>query len=100
MVETIRALQPNAIIFLQGIMHVTASRSMTDPIFTNANIVDKNKAIATLANGRDIFYIDMNPIVCDENGDVLEEHSADDVHLRARAYPLWADFLRNNGIIR
>ena len=99
-VETIRQMQPNAIIFLQGIMHVTASRSKTDSIFTNANIVDKNEAIASLANGRDIFYIDMNPVVCDENGDLMEEHSADDVHLRARAYPLWRDFLMSNGIIR
>ena len=89
----IRAQQPLAILYIDGIMHVTAAKSCSDSVFTNSNIVDKNRAIATLANGRDIFYIDVNPYVCDENGNLLPELTIDHAHLKAAAHERTREFL-------
>ena len=99
-VAVIRQLQPDAIIYIQGIMHVSADKSRSDSVFNNPNIVQRNQAIATLANGRDIFYIDMNTAVCDENGDLKAELTADGVHLKASAYALWREFLMQNAVVR
>lgn len=99
-VAVIRQLQPNAIIYIEGIMHVTESKAKSDDAFNNVNIVQRNTAIATLANGRDIFYIDMNSAVCDENGNLRTELTADGVHLKGSAYSLWHDFLLHNAIVR
>ncbi|MBP3736175.1 MAG: hypothetical protein J6I56_04065 [Lachnospiraceae bacterium] len=96
----IRQLQPDAIIYIQGIMHVSKQRSSTDKIFNNTCIVQRNTAIASLANGHDIFYLDMNPEFCDENGDLYPELSADGIHLKASAYSKWHEFLLNNAIYR
>lgn len=96
----IREKQPEAIIFIQGIMHVDKALSSSDSSRNNTVIVQRNEAIATLANGRDIFYIDMNPYVCDENGDLKDELSGDGVHLKASAYENWDRSLMENAIVR
>ncbi len=99
-VAVIRQLQPDAIIYIEGIMHVTESKAKSDDAFNNVNIVQRNTAIATLANGHDIFYIDMNSAVCDENGNLRTELTADGVHLKGSAYSLWHDFLLHNAVVR
>ena len=100
LLEMIRQTEPDAIIYIEGNMHVSKAFSSSDPVTNNVNLVERNAAIATLANGRDIFYLDMNPAVCDENGDLREELTGDGVHLKASAYELWADFLRKNAIVK
>lgn len=100
LLEMIREKEPDAILYIEGNMHVSKAFSSSDPVTNNVNLVERNAAIATLANGRDIFYLDMNPAVCDENGDLREELSGDGVHLKASAYELWADFLRQNAIVK
>lgn len=100
LLEMIRQAEPDAILYIEGNMHVSKAFSSSDPVTNNVNLVERNAAIATLANGRDIFYLDMNPAVCDENGDLREELTGDGVHLKASAYELWADFLRKNAIVK
>ncbi len=98
-VEKIHKLQPDAIIYIQGIMHVSKKMSSTDPVYNNKAIVQRNKAISTLANGRNIFYIDMNADLCDANGDLKEELTGDGIHLKASACELWHKFLLKNAIV-
>lgn len=99
-VEKIRELQPDAIIFVEGIMRVTGEKSENDPIFNNTNINEKNDAIAALADNRDIFYIDVNEVVCDENGDLVHEYTIDEIHLKAKYYEIWKEFLLKHGIVK
>ena len=94
----IRKLQPKAIIYVQGIMHENKKLSSTDPVFNNRNVLEKNNAIATLANGHDIFYLDMNEAVCDDDGNLKDEYSNDGIHLKAANYGLWEDWLRDHVI--
>ena len=96
----IRELQPEAIIYVQGIMHVTKSTAQKSPFTNNTNIVERNQAISTFANGRDIFYLDMNELICDEEGNLRSDLSGDGVHLKASAYSYWRDFLLQNGIVK
>ena len=98
-IKKINKLQPDAIIYIQGIMHVSRNMSSTDPVYNNKAIVQRNKAISTLANGRNIFYIDMNADLCDENGDLKAELTGDGIHLKASACELWHKFLKKNAIV-
>ena len=98
-VQKINKLQPDALIYIQAIMHVSKNMSSTDPVYNNKAIVQRNKAIATLANGRNIFYIDMNGALCDENGDLKADLTGDGIHLKASACALWHDFLRKNAVV-
>lgn len=97
--EEIRMLQPDALIVIQAIMHVTGEKDREDPIFNNTNINERNEALKELANGDDIFYIDVNEVYDDENGNLRQDMSADDVHLLGNCYELWHTFYLEHGIV-
>lgn len=98
-VYRIRQLQPNALIFVQAIMNVGEKKNATDPIFNNFNIAVRNVEIATLADNQTIFYIDVNEVLCDENGNLFEGWSNDQIHLKAKYYAVWKEFLLNHGAV-
>jgi TATA-box binding protein (TBP) (component of TFIID and TFIIIB) len=99
-ITRIRELQPDAIIFIQGIMHVTEDKSRSDQYFNNENINARNAVLAELADQSTVFYLDMNAAVDDENGNLAKELSFDDIHLKAASYQRWYEFLLHNGIVR
>ena len=98
-IRRIHKLQPDAIIYIQGIMHVSKNRSSKDRVFNNRAIVQRNQAISTLANGRNIFYIDMNAEVCDKDGNLMDDLTGDGIHLKASACDIWHTFLKNNAVV-
>ena len=97
--EMIREYQPDALIYIQGIMHVSYEKSSSDSCRNNTVICQRNYAISTLANGRDIYYIDMNPYVCDADGDLISDLSGDGIHLKASAYERWDRSLMENAAV-
>ncbi|HCW22248.1 MAG TPA: hypothetical protein DGX96_00835 [Lachnospiraceae bacterium] len=98
-IQKVRQLQPQAIIYVEAIMHVTKDTAQNSPIINNTGIVARNRALKALANGRDIFYIDMNSAVCDTDGNLIADLSGDGVHLHASAYETWHTFLRQNAAL-
>ncbi|MGN0342861.1 MAG: GDSL-type esterase/lipase family protein [Roseburia sp.] len=99
-VEHLRELQPDAIIYVEGIMYIKKSRSDRDPIFNNPAIQERNDRIAELANNQDIFYIDVNEVVMDETGNLNPEYTYDEVHLLGKYYSVWTDFLLDHAIVK
>lgn len=99
-VERIHALQPNALIFIQGILYVTEARSQSDDYINNPNIMTRNADIATLADNKQIFYIDVNEVYSDGNGNLSTEYSFDNAHLKGACYDKWVTFLMEHGVVR
>lgn len=99
-IDEIRELQPDAIIFIQGILHVSYARSSVDMYVNNNNINARNEALSELADNIDIFYIDVNPVFDDENGDLNQEYTFDNVHLTANEYAAWHQFYLEHGIVK
>ncbi|MBR1634635.1 MAG: hypothetical protein IJ682_06175 [Lachnospiraceae bacterium] len=99
-IRRIRKAQPDAIIYIQGVVHVSGAMSWSDPAFNNKNLVQRNEAISKLANGHDIFYIEPSEALCDGNGDLRMDYTNDNVHLTAHYYPLWLDYLKQYAIVR
>lgn len=98
--EQIRQWQPQAVIFLMANLHVSREKNNLETEFNNININAKNAAIATLADGVDVFYLDSNPMFTDEEGMLKEELTFDGVHLYANNYAQWKDFLMEHGVVR
>lgn len=99
-IEEIQKLQPDAIIYIEGIMNVTKKKSDSDPIFNNKNIKDRNKGIAALADNKATFYIDVNEVITDKTGGIPEKYTFDSIHLKAAYYKIWTEFLLNHGIVK
>lgn len=99
-VGRLEELQPGAVIFVEGIMRVTGKKNESDAIFNNVNINERNSEIEKLADNRNIFYIDVNDVVCDEQGNLEQEYTTDEIHLKAQYYENWKQLLMEKGILR
>ena len=97
-VEYIRECQPDAIIYIQSIMNVTARRSKAGDYINNPAIEARNQAIRGIADNEHIFYLDVNESVCDENDALISEYTTDGVHLKARFIPLWREYLKQHAV--
>lgn len=97
-VQKFRELQPDAIIYVQGIMRVAKAKSDSDKIFNNQGINERNMRIAELADNQTIFYIDVNDVVCDADGNLRADLTFDNLHLYGSKYGIWVDFLKTKGI--
>ncbi len=97
-IDKIHELEPEALIFIQGVMHVSKDKSSEDKIYNNANIGARNNAVATLADNIQVFYIDVNEAVCDEEGNLSGEYTYDQIHLLGVYNDIWKQFLLNHGV--
>ena len=77
LIDAVRAAQPDAIIFVEANLHVGPSRSSTDATFNNPRIDKLNEKLAALADGKTIFYIDINELFDDE-GNFKENQETND----------------------
>lgn len=98
-IDRIRELQPEAVIFIQGIMKVTTEYSELSDYIHNEDIDERNERLSLLADGQQVIYLDINPLLCDENGGLHEVYTSDGVHLKAEFVFVWVDFLKKYGII-
>ena len=97
-VQHLQELQPDAVIYLQAIMKVTSERSAQGDYITNEGIEARNEEIAKLADDQKIFYLDVNPLICDETGGMVASYTYDGVHLKAQYIPIWLNFLKEHAI--
>ena len=97
-VAHMKELQPDAIIYLQGIMRVTQERSGHGDYITNEAIDIRNEGIAAMADNETIFYLDVNEAVCDENSALVSAYTFDGVHLKAQYITLWKDYLKCHAV--
>ena len=95
----IRELQPDAIIYLQGIIRVTSKRSDEGDYINNGAIDVRNVEIEKLANYVDIYYLDVNPLIMDDTGGMDPAYTFDGVHLKAQHIYIWKDFLKQHGVV-
>ena len=97
-VARLQELQPDAIIYLQAIIRVTAERSAKGDYIHNEGIQERNERIAQLADNKKVFFLDVNPLICDENGGMIPEYTFDGVHLKAKYIEIWKDYLKAHAI--
>lgn len=98
--ELVFSIQPDAIVYIQGNPHVTPSRNASDSRFNNTRINALNQQLAALANNSNMFYIDVNEIFDDETGCLHQEYSSDGIHLKARYYADWCNWLCSHVVPR
>jgi len=98
-IARIQELQPDAIIYIEGILKVTKARSDKGDYINNEAIEARNEAISQLADGEKIFYLDVNQAVCDEDGGLVKDYTSDGVHLKAKYITLWEEYLKDNAVL-
>lgn len=96
-VEKVKVHQPNAVIYIQGNLHVASSAETN--VISNENINRLNSMISSLADNKRIFYIDINELYDDDYGYFNESYTSDGVHPLAMYYTKWCEWLCSKTVV-
>ena len=95
-VTKVKAQHPNAIIYLQSILPVTAKKSSGN--FANSNINSYNAAIAALATELNVYYLNVAESFKDANGNMPSKASSDGIHFGTAYYKRWIEYLKRHTV--
>lgn len=98
-INEIRTYQPNAIIYIQSILYVTQTHENNYPVFSSDGLKEKNARLKEMANDVDIFYLEVNDALNDGTDHLPSDYTGDGVHLKAKYYQLWHDYLLEHAIV-
>ncbi len=96
-VKRLKELQPDAVIVMEAIMHVTETKDAEETYINNAEIDARNEKLKELAEAEGAYWLDVNPVTDEkEKGSLVEEYSFDGVHLKVKYIDVWKDFILSN----
>ena len=96
LVDELRALQPQATLYIQAILPVNTALCQKYEqryYITNEAIDDYNAALAGMTEEKEVWLLDIPDQLLDQNGEIKEELSADGVHMQRAGYVIWLDYL-------
>ncbi len=99
-IDQIHQQQPNAIIYIQSIINISAERDAQGDAISNQNINEKNALLKQLANNDYIYYLDINEVLIDSNGYLNADYTSDGIHLGGGSLSLWEDYLYSHAIVK
>ena len=98
-IDLIRQSQPNAVIYIQSILPVSAEKSAGDDIYSNPRIDEFNGLLRELAEEKEVYYVNVAEAVAGEDGCLPEGASFDGVHLTPDYCAKWRDYLKTHTVI-
>ena len=99
LIAKLREYEPRAIIYVHGILPVTAKKSETDKAHNNPNIRTRNAALEKFAISQKAYYLDAGPVVSDEEGNLRPEMTSDGIHLKPEHMKAWRDYLCEHAVV-
>ena len=96
-IEKIKRLSPRTKIYMQSTLPV--NEGMLASIYkrlNNADITKMNTALKLACKQKKVTYLDLHPIMIDENTQLKSSLSTDGLHLKPEAYLNWVNYLKTN----
>lgn len=93
LVETIRQYSPNAKIYCESILPVTAARELQGDAINNANVKALNEYIQKFAGENGCEYLTCDKAVMGDDGKLPEEASTDGIHLSIEYCKYWLNYI-------
>lgn len=99
-IDTVRTYQPEAVVYIQSILPVSAEVSAENIDNTNnEQIIKFNDMLKTLAKEKGAVYLDVASIMTDADGNLPENAATDGIHPGSEYYNKWADYLKTHAIL-
>ncbi|MBO4373544.1 MAG: hypothetical protein J5829_00390 [Lachnospiraceae bacterium] len=98
LIDTIKALQPGAIIYVQEVIHVSKKKMTESPTFRNDRIDQRNELLRQMAENESVYFIRLNDVFTDEEGNLPDGYSFDGVHMSGATIQIWKDYLKTHAI--
>ena len=91
--DAIREINPEAIIYVQEIMPVSQTVSDTHSYISNDKINQFNQLIQEMAQEKKAYYLQVSQAVADSTGCLPQEAGSDGIHLTPTYCQKWLDYL-------
>ena len=90
LIHEIQKNQPNAVIYVQALIPVTAEKSERDTVENNNQIYWYNTHLVTVAENTGAVYLNADKPLIGEDGALLPDATTDGVHFKSHYCKLWA----------
>lgn len=98
-IQDVRAAHPDAIIYVQSMLPVTANFERERGDITNKKILNFNKRLKKLAKEENAYYLDIANAIADNKGYLPTNSSPDGYHLNQPSCEKWLTFLKEHAIV-
>lgn len=97
-IDRIREINPDAVIYIQSILPVSQSVSSTHSYITNDRIDEYNGLLRQLAEEKQAYYVDVRQAVMGEDGALPEDAAADGIHPAKSYCEKWLTYLQEHTV--
>lgn len=100
LIDMVKAEQPDAVIYVQSIIHVTDEKSQSSALYSNQAIDARNVLLQQIAENEHVYYLNLNEVFTDASGAMPAEYSLDGVHVVGSYMSIWKDYLESHAIVK
>lgn len=93
LIDTILNSHPDAQVYVQSILPVSADKYQETSYLTNERITEFNEQLQQMAAEKNVFYLDVSAAFRDEDSALPKELSNDGVHLKKEGCITWKEYL-------
>ncbi len=100
-IDAIRACQPNAVIYIQGLIPLNEDKiaeSGGASYLTNEHLLVYNDLMKKAAEEKQVVFLDLNPEFTGADGQLPADASKDGVHLRSDYCKAWLEYLKTHTV--
>lgn len=101
LIELVESKQPDADIYVQSILPMSKEASESElysAMGGNAKVAEYNERLYALCESMGHYFIDLDEIFADENGNLNISDTTDGIHLGVASCTAWVDYLRNHAV--
>jgi lysophospholipase L1-like esterase len=99
-IDSIKDINADAIIYIQEILPVTNSVSSSHEYIKNEKINEFNELIRKMANEKGIYFLEVSDAVRLDDGSLPEDAAYDGIHLKKEYCEKWLNYLKTHTITR
>ena len=97
-VDAVKKQHPNAIIYLQSILPVSAKKSADKKFVSNKVINEYNALVQKLAKDKGVYYLNVAEAFKDKNGNLPSAATSDGIHFGPAYYKRWIAYLKTHTV--
>lgn len=98
-IDAIRAINPEALIYVQGIIPVSEYVSSTHRYIKNPKLESYNQLLREMCGEKQVYYIDTGAAVAGDDGCLPSDAATDGIHLNKKYCQMWLDYLKTHTVL-
>lgn len=95
-IDEIKNINPESIIYIQSIIPVTEKVSNEHPYIRNSKIEEYNVLLKKLAEEKNVYYLNVQEALINENNVLPDDAATDGIHLNKKYCVKWLEYLKEH----